>query len=205
MKKYVLRVDKRPLNTKHTVRELRKNGYVPGVLYGSKIGNIPIKVAEKDLSKVGGAHVIEVTLPQGTYPVIIREIQKHPVSGEIRHVDLQQVDLNKKIRTEIPVRVTGTPVGVKMGGVLQLGERFVEVEALPAQIPDYLEADITALEIGDKYTVADLQKVTPLKITGDLESIIAVVVAPRTAEAIEEEQIVPELSRGEPVVENGED
>ncbi|MFZ5753005.1 MAG: 50S ribosomal protein L25 [Bacillota bacterium] len=205
MGKHVLRADKRPVNTKHTVRELRKKGYVPGVLYGSKIGNIPIKIAERDLSRVGGAHVIEVTLPQGSYPAVIREIQKHPVNGEIRHVDLQQVDLNKKIRTEIPIQVTGTPVGIKMGGVLQLGERSVEVEALPAEIPDYLEADITALEIGDKYTVSDLQKTTPLKIISELDSVIAVVVAPRTAETIEEEQTAPELPHGDPVVENGQE
>ena len=183
MEKRVIKVEKRFLNTKHSVKELRKKGFVPGVLYGKKIGSIPISVQETDLGKLGGAHLYEVTLPGGAYPAVIREIQKHPISGELRHVDFQQVELDKKIRTEIPVLAVGVPAGQKNGGVLQLGERTVEIEAFPDDIPDYLEVDVTNLEIGDKYTVADLQKITSFKIIGEMESVIASVVAPRTAES----------------------
>lgn len=188
MEKRIIKVDKRILNTKHSVKEIRKQGLVPGILYGRKTGSIPITVAEKDLRKIGGAHLIEITLPGGTYPALLREVQKHPVSGEVRHVDFQQVELDKKIRAEIPVHVSGEPAGVRMGGVLQLGERTVEVEAFPDELPDYLEADVSGLRIGEKLSVGDLQKTTSLRITTDLDSIVAVVVSPRIEEGDEAEE-----------------
>jgi len=189
MEKHVIRVDRRPLNTKHSVKDLRKKGLVPGVFYGKKIGSIPISVSEKDLGRLGGAHLFEVTLPGGSYPAVVREIQKHPVSGQLRHVDFHQVELDKKIRTQIPVLTTGLPAVQKNGGILQLGERMVEIEAYPDEIPDYLEVDVTNLGIGDKYTVADLQKNTDIKITGDADGVIAAVIAPRTIETGETDEI----------------
>lgn len=178
MEKRVIRVDSRPLETKHSVKEIRKHGFVPGMLYGKQIGNIPVQVAARDLTNVGGAHLVEVTLPGGTYPAVIREIQKNSLDGSIRHVDFQQVEMDKPITAEVVVHVTGTPKGLNKGGALQMGERTVEIEALPNEMPDLLEADITNLGIGDKYTVADLQKTTPYRITSDLHTLLAVVINP---------------------------
>lgn len=185
MEKRVIKVENRQLNTKHSVREMRRAGYVPGVFYGPSVGNVPIKVFQKDLTRMGGSHLMEVVLPQGAYPAVVREVQRGPLSGEIRHVDFQEVDLNQKIRTEVPVQVVGNPHGVAQGGTVQLGERIVHVEAFPREIPDFLAADITNLEIGDKYTVADLQKTVELKIISGLDSVIAVVTVPRVEETEE--------------------
>jgi len=122
---------------------------------------------------------VEVTLPGGSYPALIREVQKHPVNRVVRHVDFQVLELNKPVRTQMPVLLEGTPAGFAHGGILQMGDRTVEIEALPKDIPDVIKADISNLGIGDRYTVADLQKTTPHKIISDLHTVLAVVVAAR--------------------------
>lgn len=193
MEKKVIRVDQRTVNTKHSVRNLRKQGIVPGVLYGQKVGSIPISVKEKDLTGLGGAHLVEVLLPGGSYNAIVREVQREPIHRHIRHIDLQQVDLDTKIRTEIPVSLIGEAKGAKEGGVVQAAERRLEVEGYPGDLPEVLEVDISGLEAGGKLTVRDLPQDLPVKILNDPDTILAVVVSARAAvdsETIEEQ--VPE-------------
>lgn len=191
MVKNKINADERVVTTKHVVRELRKKGYVPGVLYGRKIGSIPISLQEKELQKVEGAQLLELILADKSYSVVIREMQKNPVKGYIRHIDFQQVSADQKIKSEIPLQVSGEPEGIKQGGILQLGERFVEIEALPQDLPTYLEIDVSSLNIGDKYTLGDLQEDKGLKvISNDYDSIIAMVVVPKdkTEEEVEVEE-----------------
>lgn len=192
MEKRFLEASKRLIETKHSVRELRKKGRIPGVIYGSKVGSIPLSIAEKDLKGLGGSQLVEIKLPEATYPAIVRELQRHPLKGHVSHVDFQQVDLDKAIRAEVPVSLTGTPVGLGQGGVLQHGERSVTIEALPDELPDNLEADISPLTIGDKFTVADLQRqredkgLKGLAIVSEPDEVLAMVVAPRAIEVDEE-------------------
>jgi len=185
MERPMIEVQPRQVTTKHALKEIRRKGLVPAVVYGRKAGNIPVSIPEKDLFKMSGANLVTVKLPGDTYPAVVREVQKHPLSGRILHVDLLQVEMDQRIRAEIPVHLTGTAAGLKAGGVLQHGERAVEVEALPGELPDAFHVDISHLEIGDKYTVADLQKTTSLTITSDPETVLAVINAPRLAETAE--------------------
>lgn len=182
MEKIILEAHVRDSKTKHSVKELRKRGFIPAVIYGKKVGNIPISVSEKDVQKIGGTKLIQVKLPDGNYPAVIQEIHKTPIGGRIEHIDFLQVDVDQKMKTEIPVRLTGTAAGMKDGGIIQYGERTVEIEALPTELPEFLEADITNLEIGDKLTVADLQKTTPLTITSDPDSFLVIINEPRVEE-----------------------
>ncbi|MCR4443043.1 MAG: 50S ribosomal protein L25 [Peptococcaceae bacterium] len=182
MEKPSIEVQPRQVNTKHSLKEIRRKGLVPGVIYGKRAGSIPISLPEKELLKIGGANLVSVKLPGGSYPAVVRELQKHPLSGRILHVDFLQVEMDQKIRAEIPVHLSGSAAGLKAGGILQHGERAVEVEALPGELPDAFHVDISPLEIGDKYTVADLQKTTSLTITSDPETVLAVINAPRLAE-----------------------
>ncbi len=188
MTKRILTVNSRPLSTKHSVKAMRKEGMVPGVLYGKKIGSIPVAVLEKDLRKVSGAHLLEIVLPQASYPAVIREIQKDSLNGALRHVDFQQVDLTEKMKADVAVHLTGTPLGEKAGGILQPGERSIGLEALPAEMPGFVEADVTNLEIGDSFTAADLQKALPYKILSDLQTVLARVVPP--AADLQPEEII---------------
>lgn len=187
MEKKVIKVEQRAINTKHSVRGLRKEGYVPGILYGKKIGSIPISVQEKDLTGLGGAHLVEVVLPGGSYNATVREVQREPILKQIRHVDFQQVDLNSKIRTEILVNLVGEPKGAQDGGVVQAGERSLEVEGFPGDLPDKVEVDISSLAIGDKLTVSSLRSDLPFRILSDPDTILAVMVSTRTAVLPDEE------------------
>jgi len=199
MEKKVIRVDQRAINTKHSVRGLRKEGYIPGILYGKKVGSIPISVQEKDLTGLGGAHLVEVVLPGGSYSAVVREVQREPIHRQIRHVDFQQVDLNSLIRAELPVVFSGEAPGTKEGGVLQAGQRVLTVEGYPRDLPEALEADISGLAIGDKLTVADLPEGLPFKVLSDPDTILAVVVTTRTA-AVSEDEAAPEEEKA-PVAE----
>lgn len=194
---------KRPVNTKHSVKELRNNGLVPGVLYGKNIGNIPIQVSARDLTKIGGSQIIEISLPQVKYPAMVREIQRHPITGDIQHVDFQQIDMSKEVKSEIPINIVGEAIGLKKGGVLQYGERKVQVEALPKDLPEYLNVDISALDIGDKFTVQDLTDTIKLIITSEPDTVLIQVVPQRQIEDIEEseELIAPKENREKEVQE----
>lgn len=182
MEKRIIKAEIRALSTKHSVRGIRNTGYIPGVLYGKGIGSLPVKVWEKDLTSLGGANLIEVSLPGKAYPAIIREIQKDPLSGKVSHVDFQQVDMNETIKTEVPVHFTGEPVGVKNGGVLQYGERILEVEAQALELPEYIELDVSRLDLGQKLTAADIKVHPNVKIISDPAMVLVVMTSPRKAE-----------------------
>lgn len=184
MEKRVIKAENRALSTKHSVRGIRKSGYVPGVLYGKSIGSLPVKVWEKDLTSLGGANVIEVSLPGTDYSAIIREIQKDPLSGKVRHVDFQQVDMNETLKAEIPVHFIGEPIGVKNGGVIQYGERALEVEALASDLPEFIELDLSDLDVGQKLTAADVKGYPKLKIISDPAAVLAIMTSLRAAEEV---------------------
>ncbi len=196
MEKRIIKAERRLLNGKHSVKENRKLGTVPGVLYGNKVGNIAISISEKDFRNLGGSQLIEIMLSGGSYPAMVREVQKHPISGRISHVDLQQVDIDKKVKTVLAVRTAGEPAVLHAGGVLHLGERELEVEAYPENLPAFLEADISTFVVGQKYTIADLQQAYPkIKIISDPDSLVASIAQAR-AEEITEIEVQPEIEEG---------
>ena len=144
-------------------RRLRKQGLIPGVLYGR--GNAPhaICVPERELRRVltgaGGLHAIldvELEGQQSTHPSILKEYQQHPVKGGIIHIDLQEVRLDQPIQARVVVELVGEPVGVTEGGVLSQVNREVTVSALPMEIPEHLELDVSRMAIGDTLRLADL-------------------------------------------------
>ncbi len=187
MVKVKINAEERKVTTKHILRDLRQKGYVPGVLYGQKIGSIPISLEGKEVQKIDGAQLLELVLPDKSYSVVISEVQKHPVKGYIRHIDFHQVSKNQKIRSEIPIQVIGEPEGIKQGGILQLGERIVEIETLPQDLPNHIEVDVSSLKLGDKYTLRDLQEDNKELniISNDYDNIIAMVAVPK--DNVEEE------------------
>lgn len=184
MEKKIIKADKRVLDTKNSVKSIRKKGLVPGILYGKRIGSVPLKISEKDLTNLGVASFLEISLPNASYPAVVREIQKHPLSGKVSHVDFQQVELNETIKAEIPVVFRGEPVGTAKGGILQYGERVLEVEALVSDLPEHLELDLTPLDVGEKLTAADIKVDPKIKIVSDPATILAVMTAPRAAEEL---------------------
>ena len=138
---------------------LRNAGEVPCVLYG---GDQPVHFsaderAFKTLVYTPNAHTVVIELAKGkSFNAILQDIQVHPVSDKILHIDFFQLFEDREITMEVPVKITGTSKGVLGGGVLRLNTRKLKVKALPKNLPDFVEADITPLEMGNKLYVTKL-------------------------------------------------
>lgn len=164
--------------------QLRKNGRIPGVIYGMNQQNELIHVDQSDLIQVlrhnGKNGVLDLHL-QGNRneKVMIAEIQKDHIKGQILHLDLKRVNMNKPIHTHVPITLVGQAEGAKSGGVLQFQLREVEVRCLPTQIPDSLPLYVSELNIGESLTIADLDIPSGIEIQHELDEVIVSVAAPR--------------------------
>jgi large subunit ribosomal protein L25 len=159
MKSITIKGSERESVGKVATKALRNAGAVPCVLYG---GDQPVhfsaeEAAFKHLVYTPNAHTVVIEVGNGkSYNAVLQDIQVHPVSDKILHIDFYQLFDNKEVTMEVPVRITGTSPGVLLGGVLRLNQRKLKVKALPANLPDFLDADITPLEMGNKIYVTEL-------------------------------------------------
>jgi large subunit ribosomal protein L25 len=172
-------------------RRLRRSGLVPGVIYGG--GDAPThfavdaRILRNTLAHSGA--ILEVSLDgaQGT-PVLVKDVQRHPVRGEAVHVDLLRVRMDEAIQTTVTVELIGgdEAPGVVEGGVLSQETREVTIEALPGDIPDSIKHDVSALEMNATLTLDAITVPEGVKLIDDLETLIATITPP-TAEPVEEE------------------
>ncbi|OQX61629.1 MAG: 50S ribosomal protein L25/general stress protein Ctc [Desulfococcus sp. 4484_241] len=193
---------------------LRREGFVPAVVYGYKKDSVPVTVNERDFNRLvkDGGHqsLISLAIDEGSVSktVMLKEVQKHPVSGKIIHADFYEVDMNKKIATTVPVITTGVCKGEKEGGVLQLIRRELEVRCLPANIPESIEIDVSNLEIGDSIHVEDITVGEDIELLHDVNFTVISVAAPTKAEAEEpaegEEEAEEEGVEAEAETESGD-
>ena len=158
MKSITIKGSERESVGKVATKALRNAGAVPCVLYG---GNQPVHFsaderAFKTLVYTPNAHTVVIELEGKSFNAILQDIQVHPVSDKILHIDFFQLFDDKEITMEVPVKVTGVSPGVLLGGVLRLNTRRLKVKALPKNLPDFVEADITPLEMGNKLYVTKL-------------------------------------------------
>ena len=158
MKSITIKGSERENVGKKATKAVRDAGMVPCVIYG---GNQPVHFvaderAFKDLVYTPNAHTVVVELNGTSYNVIMQDIQFHPVSDRILHIDFFQLSDDKEIVMEVPVKITGTSPGVLLGGVLRLNQRRLKVKALPKNLPDFVEASISELEMGNKLYVTKL-------------------------------------------------
>src|SRR2546423_8782487 len=202
-----LQVSERESRGSAESRRLRKQGLIPGVLYGRGKEPHAISVPERELRRVlagdQGLHaILDVTLEgqKTTHPSILKDYQQHPVRGGILHIDLQEVRLDQPIQARVVVELVGEPVGVTEGGVLSQVNREITVEALPLEVPEHLDLDVTGMAIGDTLRLADLPVQEGLKFLEDPEeTVLATVTMP--TRFVEPE---PEEVEGEEELEEGE-
>jgi large subunit ribosomal protein L25 len=143
---------------KVATKALRNAGMVPCVLYG---GNQPVhfsaeEKAFKNLVYTPNAHTVAIELGTKKFNAIMQDIQVHPVSDKILHLDFYELHDDKEVTMEVPVKVTGVSPGVLLGGVLRLNQRRLKVKALPKDLPDFIEANISGMEMGNKLYVTKL-------------------------------------------------
>jgi large subunit ribosomal protein L25 len=174
-----------------TARRLRRSGLIPGVVYGGGQDPVPFEVDDRTLRHVlasAGAVVdLSVDGTAGT-PVVLKELTRHPVDGHTVHVDLLRVRLDQAIQATVPMVLTGEEdsPGVKEGGVLEHVTRELTVEALPNDIPDSIEHDVSAMEIGETLTLAALAVSADVKFLDEPELVIATLTPPRLQTEAEE-------------------
>jgi large subunit ribosomal protein L25 len=192
------------------VRRLRKEGMVPGVLYG-KGHTRAILVRERSLraalTGASGLHAIIDVVVEGQktpHHAVLKEYQRHPIRGTLTHVDFHEVRLDRPIQATVTVQLVGESPGAKQGGVVQQVTREVRVEALPTAVPEHVVADISALEVGGTVRVADLTVIEGVAFLDDPETVLANCSIPRgiteleEAEAAEGEEGEEEAGSGEP-------
>jgi large subunit ribosomal protein L25 len=186
---------------KSIVRNLRADGYVPGICYGALKESVLIYVSAKELkaalSTEAKEHVlIKLNADKGSElnakTAILKDIVRHPLKRTYIHADFQILDMKKPIKVNVGVKLLGKAAGVAMGGILDQVRREVEVKCLPTNIPAHLDLDISALEIGDSLHVRDIEAIEGVEIltSGDLTiAVIAAAIVIEEPVAAEEEEL----------------
>lgn len=188
----VVEVEKRSETGKNACNRLREKDLIPAVLYGGEagMGSVSLSVPRKALLGLfrQGLHQNAVFLLQlkGTDEkrhVMVRDVTVSPLRRELLHVDFVRILLDRKLRVKVPVELVGTPIGVKLGGLLGVVSRDLEIECLPADIPASLSVDISGLGPDGVLRVADLALGEKIRVLGDADRVIAHVVAHRAEAA----------------------
>lgn len=207
MAEIFLDVEPRQESGKSKVKDLRDQGFIPGVVYGGAKLTQPIKIGHKQLLQLIHQHRLESVVinlriaeekKQKPRPCIIKELQYDPVTGDVLHVDFNEISLTKLIRVNVPIIATGQPLGVKQeGGTLEHIMWEVEVECLPTEIPREIQVDVSQLKIGDAIHVRDIAFSNQVKVLADPEaSVLSVTAAVKeeVAPPLEgEEKLEPEV------------
>jgi len=199
---------------KGAARTARREGRVPGILYGHGEESVALSVDARELQKLVSTisvdnTIVDLDMDGDSYKVLIRELQRHPFREDYLHIDFFHVAMDEKIHVEIPILLTGVSTGVKnKGGVLDHQLRELEVYCLPGNIPEKVELDVSELDIGDSIHVRDIT-LPDIEVLTDLDRSVVAVLAPTVIEVEEEEEpeeevLEPEvIGRGKP--EEGEE
>ncbi|MBN2030243.1 50S ribosomal protein L25 [bacterium] len=187
-----LHVEYREKTGHYIAKSIRRSGKVPAIFYAHGKDTVPLIVNEKELSRLlhSEVNVLNVIFPDGKKEKsILREVQRDVVTDKAIHVDIMGIKLTEKIRISIPVVLTGNPIGVKEGGILEHLLREVEVEGLPLEIPEHIEVDVSGLKIGDVIKLEDIS-VDKIKFITDIHHALANVIHPKVLveEVVEEEK-----------------
>lgn len=216
MQQVSLRAERREAAGTGPARRLRDEGDVPAVLYGRGLDSTPLRVSRRDLyaalhTESGTNALINLEVGSDKYLTIARELQRHPVRGEIIHLDFINISLDVKITAEVGIDYQGEPKGVEEGGVVETIRTSVMVSALPMEIPSSVSVDISEMGVNDTLTAAMLPEFEGLEYLEDMEQALVTVVIPRIIEETVEEAVLldedgmPVLDEeGEPI-EVGED
>jgi large subunit ribosomal protein L25 len=187
-----LAVEKRESGGSRAARRLRRTGNVPGIVYGGGEEPVAFQVDARELRHVlahAGA-VVELSIDgAGGTPVVVKELSRHPVTGETIHIDMLRVRLDQPISATVVLDLVGAEdaPGVREGGVLEQVTRELTIEALPGDIPDAIHYDVSTVQIGDTITLASVTPPSGVTLTDDPETVVATVTPPRLQIEAEDE------------------
>ncbi len=202
MERIDLKVQVRKSTGKGGARKLRREGFIPGVVYGAGMDSVALAIdgvafRSSIRGETSGNAIINLSLggsgQEETKVVMIRDMQIEPVSHTILHVDFHEIDLQEAVEVSVPLELVGKPEGVKEGGILQQIERELEIRCMPLNIPEKIEVDVSNLAIGDSLHVSDITAAGEFEVLSAGDKTIAAVAAP----AAEEEEVAEEAVEGE--------
>lgn len=178
-----LNVNVREGRGKGAARRARFAGKVPGVVYGTGMEPVPIEVDRREfltaLNTDAGMNVLlDLNLDGESVLALARELQRDPVKGTLLHADFVQVDVTKTVDVEVPVHVVGEAAGAKEGGVVEQPLFTLHVRCLPTAVPEGIDVDVSALNIGDSLRVGDIKTTDDFEITNDPDEPVVTIAAP---------------------------
>lgn len=194
---------KRKDSGKGAARTHRREGRIPAILYSHGDDSVSLTIDQNEFDRLVHSISIENTIVEldvegGRYKVLIREVQRHPFRGDFLHVDFFHVAMDEKLHVEIPIVIVGTPDGVKnKGGMLDHQLRELSVFCLPDNIPEKVEVDVSALDVGESIHVGDLN-LPDVEIDTELDRTVATVLAPTVVAEPEEGEEGAEPEPAEP-------
>jgi len=175
-----IEVNARQPGSKHQARRLRREGKIPAVLYGPKVQPLALELNRKDFSNrvagLEGSHLVRMKSASTALAdkvALVKEMQYHPITGDVIHADFYEVDLTARIEVSVPLHFVGKGAGVVRGGILQPIVREIQVECLPLDIPQFFNVDVSGLDIGDSVHIEDLSM--PEGVTAIYDSNFALV------------------------------
>jgi len=190
-----LKVTTRTKTGNGPARVLRREGKIPAILYGPETASVMLSIPAKDFEKAlkestASQPIFNLMVEGGSaspHTVMIKELQTSPLSRKSLHVDFYKIDMDRKIRVNVPIVTTGKSMGVELGGFLQIVRRELEVLCLPMEIPDVIEIDVTDLDIGDSVHLEDIPLEGNIEIPTDANFTVLTVLSPTKEEEPEEE------------------
>jgi large subunit ribosomal protein L25 len=201
-----LKAEKRTVIGRNAIKKIKKEGLVPGVIYGSQAEPIALQVESRALTNVlahaSSEHVlVELEIADdgqsSTRLALIQEVQHHPLKRQLLHVDFHAVSATEKITSEVPIEAFGDPIGVRtFGGLLEYSLRLLEVECFPQDLPDIIRLDVSNLNIGESLHVRDIPLSSGVEALTDADLTVVSVVASRVGEEVvetAETQAAPEV------------
>lgn len=190
MQQREITVQLRSRTGKNAARQLRAEGLLPGIVYGKGMEPVPVTLTPKELASAisgeGGQNTLLTVKGGGALDgsmVIVSDLLKNPIKRTLLHVDLHKLDMNAKVKVHVPVKLVGTAAGVKEGGMLDFCLHSVDIECLPAQIPEHIDVDVTALTIGHSIHVSDLKLEAGIKVLIDGRASIVSILGKAKEEA----------------------
>jgi large subunit ribosomal protein L25 len=169
---------------------MRRDGKIPGILYGPKTSPVPLELNKKEFSNrvagLEGSHLVRLKSGSAVLAekvALVKEMQYHPITGEVIHTDLYEVDLTARIQVHVPLHFVGKAAGVVRGGILQPIVREIEVECLPLDIPEFFNVEVSALDIGDSIHIEELPMPEGVTVVSESNLALVAVVPPTVEEA----------------------
>ena len=186
-------------------KRLKRENKLPAVVYGKGYETASIAIDEKELSTIlktrGESSLINLELDDQTFPVLIKEVQRNTLKNSIDHVDFFKVSMDEEVEYNLPIVLIGDAEGIKMGGTLQHQKREVAVKALPGDMLDSIEVDVSTMDIGDTLTVADLKVDEKNTVLDNPDEVVVTLLAPSLEEE-EEDVETPEAGEEPELVES---